>query len=52
MWNKVVKAIRYFFRDRSSTLEEYILSRNPQTPHHVEQLEREYHMKMSRLGLK
>lgn len=35
-------------RDRTSTLEEYINARNPQSPFHVEQLEREYHAKKQR----
>ena len=30
-------------RDRTQSLEQYILSHNPQTPMHVEQLERQYY---------
>jgi hypothetical protein len=33
----------YVFRDRSQTLESYILSHKPQTPMQVEQLERQYY---------
>jgi hypothetical protein len=38
----------YVFRDRSQTLEEYILAHDPQTPMHVEQLERQYYAKALR----
>jgi len=38
----------YVFRDRSQTLEQYILSHNPQTPMQVEQLERQYYARASR----
>jgi hypothetical protein len=40
--------LRDVLRDRSTTLEQYILARNPQTPLHVEQLEREYYAKLRR----
>jgi hypothetical protein len=40
--------IRDVLRDRTSSLEEYINARNPQTPFHVEQLEREYYAKLQR----
>lgn len=33
----------YVFRDRSQSLQEYILANNPQTAMHVEQLERQYY---------
>jgi hypothetical protein len=38
----------YVFRDRSQTLEEYILAHDPQTPMHVEQLERQYYARALR----
>jgi hypothetical protein len=38
----------YVFRDRSQTLEQYILSQNPQTQMQVEQLERQYYARVSR----
>ena len=38
-------------RDRNTGLEQYIRSRNPQSPHHVEQLEREYNALMQRRGM-
>lgn len=37
--------LRDVLRDRTLTLEQYILSRNPQNTFHVEQLEREYYAK-------
>lgn len=40
--------VRDVFRDRTTTLEQFILSRNPQTPFHVEQLEKEYYAKRQR----
>lgn len=40
--------LRDVLRDRSTTLEEYIVSKNPQTPFHVEQLEREWNAKQQR----
>jgi hypothetical protein len=40
--------LRDVLRDRTSSLEEYIVSRNPQSPLHVEQLEREYYAKLNR----
>ena len=36
------------FRDRTTTLEQFIKSRNPQTPSQVEQLEREFYAKRQR----
>jgi hypothetical protein len=48
----MLQAIKQFFvyvlRDRSQTLEEYILAHDPQTPMHVEQLERQYYAKALR----
>jgi hypothetical protein len=38
----------YVFRDRSQTLEDYILAHDPQSPLHVEQLERQYYARLSR----
>jgi hypothetical protein len=38
----------YVFRDRSQTLQEYILDNNPQTQMHVEQLERQYYARAFR----
>jgi hypothetical protein len=38
----------YVFRDRSQTLEQYILSQNPQNQMHVEQLERQYYARVAR----
>ena len=43
--------LRNVLRDRNTGLEEYISSRNPQSPHHVEQLEREYNALMQRRGM-
>lgn len=40
--------LRNVLRDRTTTLEEYILSKNPQTPHHVEQIEREWNAMQQR----
>lgn len=40
--------LRDVLRDRTETLEQYIVSRNPQTPMHVEQLEREYYARQLR----
>jgi len=39
---------RDVFRDRTTTLEQFIKSRNPQTANQVEQLEREYYAKRQR----
>jgi hypothetical protein len=38
-------------RDRTTTLEEYILAHDPQSPLHVEQLEREYYAYLRRGGM-
>ena len=38
----------YVLRDRSQTLEQYILSHNPQNEMHVEQLERQYYARVLR----
>ena len=38
-------------RDRTTGLEEYIRSRNPQSVEHVEQLEREYTALTQRRGM-
>jgi hypothetical protein len=38
----------YVFRDRTQSLEEYILAHNPQTSLHVEQLEQQYYARMGR----
>ena len=43
--------LRDVLRDRNSGLEQYIRSRNPQSSHHVEQLEREYNALMQRRGM-
>ena len=43
--------VRDVLRERNSTLEQYIRSRNPQSAHHVEQLEREYTARMQRRGM-
>lgn len=48
----MLQAIKQFFvyvlRDRTQTLEEYILSHDPQTPMQVEHLERQYYARASR----
>ena len=43
--------LRDVLRDRNTGLEQYIRSRNPQSAHHVEQLEREYNALMQRRGM-
>jgi len=52
---KFLHVFKSFFsnvlRDRTTTLEQYILARNPQTSTHVEQLEREYHAFDRRKGM-
>jgi hypothetical protein len=45
------KFISNVLRDRNTTLEQYIRSRNPQSAFHVEQLEREYNARMQRRGM-
>jgi hypothetical protein len=40
--------LRDVLRDRTTTLEEYVNSKNPQTALQVEQLEREYYAKLRR----
>ena len=40
--------LRSIFRDRTTTLEEFILINNPQTQFQVEQLEREYYASLQR----
>jgi len=40
--------LRDVLRDRTTTLEQYILAHNPQTALHVEQLEREYYARLRR----
>jgi hypothetical protein len=40
--------LRDVLRDRTTTLEEFILANNPQTALQVEQLEREYYAKLRR----
>jgi hypothetical protein len=37
---------RHVFRDRTTTLEEFIVARNPQTTLQVEHLEREFYEKL------
>lgn len=40
--------LHYVLRDRSQTLEQYIVANNPQNTMHVEQLERQYYARALR----
>jgi hypothetical protein len=45
--NSLSSIVSFILRDRSQTLEQYILANDPQNSSQVEQLEREYTMRNS-----